>query len=145
MNSNFRFFKWGFFLLVALNITLIVLLLFPRERDGRHHGPPNFDRIIAHLDESLKLSPKQHDDLVKLFDRHKKEKDSLHEQSDRQHTAMIECLKSGSENCEGLSDQPSFDKILFEHHKRIIAILNPAQKKQYLIDIDTHRPPGPPF
>ncbi len=144
MKSAFTFFKWGFFLLVALNITLIILVVFPKEDHHHRPDPSRFDRIIAHLDDALELSDKQHATLVQLFERHKHEIDSIHRQSAHQHNEMINCLKAGEKDCEALNVHVSFEQILFEHHNRIIGILNASQKKQYLIDLDTHRPAGPP-
>lgn len=145
MKSPMKFFKWGFFLLVALNITLIVLLLFSR-RDHRHErfGPPDFGRIVQHLDKTLRLSGTQHEQIVLLFDRHRHEMDSVHHQSKAQHNRMIDCLKSGMSDCTALNDNPGFDQILFHHHQRILKILDASQQKQYLDDLDKHRPPGPP-
>lgn len=138
------FFKWGFFLLVALNITLIFLVLFPR-RDDHHPGPPRFDRIIAHLDSELKLSKTQHQQLVQLFALHKREMDSMHRQRDSKHGDMIDCLKSGDQDCGALQKtETNFDQILFRHHQRILKILSATQQQRYLKDLDEHRPPGPP-
>lgn len=142
MRSPLAFFKWGFFLLVAMNITLIVLFFLPK--DDHPHGPPRFDRIIRHLDGSLGLSPRQHKQLVKLFERHSNEMEEMHRQSNENHNRMIDCLKYGDEDCNALNGPSGFDRLLFEHHRRILQILTSDQQKRYLADLDEHRPPGPP-
>ena len=148
MRPNNHFFKWGFYVLLVLNIVLIGLQL---TRTGPHPEPreDRFERIIRELTRDLHLNGGQQQKLIALFHRHSQEIDTLHKSMDKNRNRITECLEKG-QDCDAVfltlpSQKASFEKLLFQHHQRILKILNATQRKQYIAGLRRHHPPGPPF
>lgn len=144
MRSSLSFFKIGFFVLVVLNLILIFLLIKPRG-PGRD-GPPTAQMIIKRLSEKLKLDTKQREELTVIFEKHEKQRDSLFQNSDDIRDKMMICLTNG-DNCDSLwhasANSVNFEKSMFDHHRRILSILNADQKKLYIDNLKTRKKGGP--
>ena len=148
MNSKLSFFKMGFFVLVALNIVLIFLVLRPHG-PGRM-GPPSSDKIINRLDKVLELDANQKKQLEALFVLHEKQKDSIFQNSDAIREKMMNCLYNNLP-CDSLwansKNSSNFEKLMFDHHRRILNILNDKQQTLYLDELKSKKqrgPKGPP-
>lgn len=144
MKSNFAFFKWGFFVLVALNLVLIFLVLRPH--GPRRMGPPPVDKIVERLDNVLELNDAQQNELKQIFEVHQQQKDSLFKNSDAIRDQMMDCLYK-NESCDSLwsnsINRVNFEKLMFDHHRRILSILDEKQKALYLDELKSKKHRGP--
>jgi|GEM_PF-3415217 len=150
MKSTLSFFKIGFFVLVALNLCLIFLVLRPHGRGKM--GPPPVEKIIERLDKVLELDPGQEKELKAIFELHRKQKDSLFQNNDQIRDQMMNCLQK-NESCDSLwtnsINSANFEMSMFDHHRRILNILNDKQKAIYLDELRSKNKGGrrgpPPF
>jgi hypothetical protein len=138
-----KFYKRGFFIFGIFNLLFIGLILFaPRKRPNHK---THLKHVIEKLNDILALDNKQQIAMEKIFALHQSEIDSIEKISQHNYKKNIACLNSKNGNCDSLMlVQPSFEMILFKHHRRIIRILTRKQKEKYLFELRTKKSKGPP-
>jgi Spy/CpxP family protein refolding chaperone len=146
MNKSKTFYKRGFWIVLVLNVFLIVLNWTNFQRPKNHKA--HLVHVLKDLKENLKLSTHQTEEIDAIFKLHQREIDSIRLKTRQIHEQAFKNLKkivnSHAMKSEFEIKQPSFEAILFKHHLRILAILTPNQQKKYILDLQNHRPKGPP-
>lgn len=138
MRPGLNFFKYGFFILILLNLTLIFFLLRP---DPKHRmGPPGPAMVIDRLTRSLNLNDEQKARLKVIFELHEKSKEDMFGQADSMRQVMVHCLETNRDCDSILSNTVNFEKVMYHHHKSIMAILSPEQQKQYIEELKQRKP-----
>jgi Spy/CpxP family protein refolding chaperone len=142
-NGKDRWLKWGFVILVAMNLALMASIWLPQLKrapvEKRGMGGKEHDLALQFLEETLKLSPEQKGSMEKLRAEHFLKADALRKGINLlRRQIMDEVLASAAdkEKVERLAKelgekQGSLEKLTFYHFLNLYNLCQPGQKEKF--------------